>query len=218
MKWTWNSQFCLVLSQSAGREQLRLRGTPHLKMSTVITSSAPRQGLANTELSETLVFFPPPSIEVNCSMKFKKKFRMCSITVVKCLLSITWWHTEKKSVYSPLGAEEASAGIQEFHSWCCGTVQKNMQKKTYGDTVLFIVYCTNCKGLRSKPDTWDSSSLIYVFSVFSPLKSLQFLQGGYIFTFSSAAITKYLGARYYRWPQKDHKTFCKVYIVNVYHP
>lgn len=96
MKWTWNSQFCLVLSQSAGKEQLRLRGTPHLKMSTVITSSAPRQGLANTELSETLVFFPPPSIEVNCSMKFKKKFRMCSITVVKCLLSITWWHREKK--------------------------------------------------------------------------------------------------------------------------
>lgn len=151
-------------------------------------------------------------------MKFKKKFRMCSITVVKCLLSITWWHREKKVSIVHWVLKKR---VQEFKNFTHDAVvlfKKNMQKKTYGDIVLFIVYCTNCKGLRSKPDTWDISSLICVFSVFSPLKSLQFLQGGYIFTFSSAAITKYLCARYYRWPQKDHKTFRKVYIVNVYHP
>lgn len=93
-----------------------------------------------------------------------------------------------------------------------------MQKKTYGDIVLFIVYCTNCKGLGSQPDTWDSSPLICAFSVFSPLKSLQFLQGGYIFTFSSAAMTKYPCARYHCWPQKDYKSFHRVYNVNAYYP
>lgn len=73
------------------------QGNPTLENVNSHNQFCPKAGISKHRAFKNVVFFfPPPSIEVNCSMKFKKKFRMCSITVVKCLLSITWWHREKK--------------------------------------------------------------------------------------------------------------------------
>lgn len=76
---------CAITVSREGAAQTQ--GNPTLENVNSHNQLCPKAGISKHSAFKNVFFFFSPSIEVNCSIKFKKKFRMCSITVVKCLLS-----------------------------------------------------------------------------------------------------------------------------------
>lgn len=170
MKWVWNSHVCFVLSQGA---TLRLWGTLHLEISTVITSSAPRLGLVVT------VFYEMP---------FPPHLYSWSVKSLECILQV-WWNVcvyslmlqkrkkmkERISLDSNVSWKKLEQKYKNYTHYAVVLFKKISRKKVNVHIVPFIIYCTNNKSLGSQPVTQEGSPAICIFNTSSPPKSLQFL-------------------------------------------